>query len=238
MTIPLPSSRPSTIALFGEGPLSVMWERRLRELGHRIYRLAESAVNPAAASPAELVVVVGFRPTSIQGSLKRIAVLLELPVLVTVEHSDDFDRAYVLLAGANDVVDCSVGDLELQARVSALIRERRTYREVAVEPKGLLDHSSRTFERPGGSTVNLTATEFAIVHTLLKSEGLVVRRVDLLDALHIGGLAGSSRSLDVHMSALRSKVRPRTVTTVRGIGWRLERFDDSDNRREAHTFGS
>jgi DNA-binding response OmpR family regulator len=225
--VPLPSSRSSTFALFGVGPLAATWERRLRDLGHRIYRLAESAIIPAAALTAELVVVVGVRPTSIQDSLRKIGLVLDLPVLVAFEHSDDFDRAYILLAGANDVVDCTVGDLELQARVSALIRGRRSFR-IATEPHELLDYSSRTFLRPSGSPVNLTATEFAMVHTLMKSEGAVVRRVDLLDALHTGGLAGSSRSLDVHMSALRSKIRPRNITTVRGIGWRLERLDDID----------
>lgn len=79
--------------------------------------------------------------------------------------------------------------------------------------------------RVQSTPVQLTATEFALLETLIAAPSRVFTRAHLMSVLDIGGMAGDERLLDVHCSRLRKKVEaaggPRIVSAVRGVGYRL-----------------
>jgi DNA-binding response OmpR family regulator len=74
----------------------------------------------------------------------------------------------------------------------------------------------------GGSEINLTVKEFEILAALARRPGAAVSRQQLLDEVWGDAYLAVSRSLDVHLAALRAKLgRPGLLTTIRGFGFRL-----------------
>ena len=91
----------------------------------------------------------------------------------------------------------------------------------------LATHSATNAGRP----LDLTVKEFEILRLLLERAGRVVRRGDLMDEVWDPNWFGSTKTLDVHVSALRKKLgddpaAPRYIHTVRGVGFRFASPDE------------
>jgi two-component system response regulator MprA len=149
------------------------------------------------------------------------------PVLMLTARDATADRVAGLDAGADDYLVKPFALQELLARVRALLRRARP---VADQTDTLqladltLNRRSRQVHR-AGQAVDLTRTEFNLLHTLLEHKGQVLTRGQLFE--HVWGydLDQSSNSLDVYIGYLRRKIesdgRPRLLHTVRGVGFVL-----------------
>ena len=148
------------------------------------------------------------------------------PVLMLTARSDVRDRIDGLDAGADDYLAKPFDLDELLARLRALVR-RSTYGEEAVVAVAdlLVDPSARTVSR-AGSTIELSAREFDILHLLVARAGRVVTRFTILDEVWDGETDLNSNVIDVHLASIRAKIdRPfgtSTITTVRGAGYRVD----------------
>jgi DNA-binding response OmpR family regulator len=85
--------------------------------------------------------------------------------------------------------------------------------------------------RRGGETIDLTVKEFDLLRLLLENAGKVVKREQLIADVWDTNWFGSTKTLDVHVSALRKKLdddpgAPRYIHTVRGIGFRFASADE------------
>jgi two-component system, OmpR family, alkaline phosphatase synthesis response regulator PhoP len=155
---------------------------------------------------------------------------IETPILVLTARGEEADKVRGLRLGADDYVTKPFGAMELLARVDALLRRSR---RSAPAPATLdqfgeveVNRAARTVKR-SGEPVALTPKEFDLLIALMDRAGAVVPRGDLLSA--VWGYQGdvSTRTVDIHVSELRSKLEPNPaqpvhIITVRKTGYRFE----------------
>jgi DNA-binding response OmpR family regulator len=155
---------------------------------------------------------------------------LTTPILVLTARADEVDLVVGLDAGADDYVTKPFRLAELLARVRALLR--RTHggeapdEEELVAQDVVVDVSAhRAFQ--GDRELHLTTKEFDLLRVLVQNAGSVVVRDTLMREVWGAEPAGSTKTLDMHVSWLRRKLgddanSPRYVATVRGLGFRFE----------------
>ena len=150
-----------------------------------------------------------------------------VPIIMLTAKTDEVDRIVGLEMGADDYVAKPFSPKELVARVRAVLR--RAHPAEATRPLAAgtvrLD-TSRHVVTVGGRPVELTPKEFDLLHALLDADGRVLSREHLLN--RVWGYARAdeieSRTVDVHIRRLRSKLGPeeRRIATIKGVGYRLE----------------
>ena len=155
-----------------------------------------------------------------------------IPVVMLTAKGDDVDRIVGLELGADDYLAKPFNPRELLARIRAVLRRaaapsspsgRPRFRTGALE----IDFDSREVAVKGKRQV-LTHYEFELLAVLARAAGRVLSREQLLDALRGEEYETFDRSIDVHISKLRSKIEqnpkePRYIKTVRGVGYVLTR---------------
>lgn len=158
-----------------------------------------------------------------------------MPVLMLTARDEEADVVMGFHSGADDYVTKPFSTLELVARVRALLRRsgsddqngadgplKASFGDVEV------DEGSRRVTK-GGSEVSLTPKEFDLLVALLKRDGDVASRPELLDEVwRYANTQVMTRTVDIHIAELRRKIEddpsePRHILTVRKAGYRLER---------------
>ena len=156
----------------------------------------------------------------------------DVPVLILTARGAEADKVLGFRLGADDYVTKPFGLLELLARVAALLRRAsRSAAGEAPEPGviafGAIEVSpaSRTVRR-AGEEVPLTPKEFDLLLALLRRQGKVASRVELLQEVWGHRAAVMTRTVDMHVAQLRRKLEddpaePRHIVTVWKAGYRL-----------------
>ena len=153
-----------------------------------------------------------------------------MPVLILTARGEEADKVLGFRLGADDYVTKPFGVLELLARIEALLRrsrpaapgpDRPAHRFGDVE----VDLSTRTVLR-NDRPVALTPMEFDLLVALLRRQGAVASRLELLSEVWGHSSAVLTRTVDTHIGELRRKLeadpaRPRHILTVRKAGYRL-----------------
>jgi DNA-binding response OmpR family regulator len=145
------------------------------------------------------------------------------PILMLTAKQGEYDEAEALDTGADDFLSKPFSYVVLVARLRSLVRRGRGMRAAAVEVGGLyLDPTARTVTR-GGTPIDLTPREFALLEALMRRSPDVVSKRDLLDT--VWGGEGDVNVVEVYIGYLRRKIdRPfqtSTLDTVRGVGYRI-----------------
>jgi two-component system alkaline phosphatase synthesis response regulator PhoP len=151
------------------------------------------------------------------------------PIIMLTARSETVDKIVGLRLGADDYVTKPFDIGELVARVEALLR--RTSHSSRI-PEGRLTFGDIEVDLPGaevrrgGVRVDLTAREFLLLRHLIENRGVVQSRDALLKAVWNYDSGLTTRTLDVHIAWLRSKLeedpsRPRLIITVRGLGYKF-----------------
>jgi two-component system response regulator RegX3 len=159
----------------------------------------------------------------------------KVPIIMLTARGEEADRVVGLELGADDYVVKPFSAREVVARIRAVLRRTETAAEP--EPVGAveigeirLDPAKREVRR-AGEPVELSRKEFDLLALLMRNAGTVVKRERLLEDVWDTSWFGSTKTLDVHMSALRRKVGddsadPRYLHTVRGVGFRFAAPDE------------
>jgi len=153
--------------------------------------------------------------------------LAKVPVIFLTAKSAEADRIRGLELGADDYISKPFSPRELVARVRAVLRrfEQPLTTNIAT-PDFELDSDSVTLT-VRGKAVDVTATEFRLLHFLASHPGKVYTRDQLLDAVWRDMSFVTPRSVDVHIRRLREKIEPdpedpKYLKTVRGAGYKFE----------------
>jgi two-component system OmpR family response regulator len=152
------------------------------------------------------------------------------PVLMLTARTAVTDRVAGLDAGADDYLTKPFSFSELFARVRALVRRGATERPAVLEVGDLtLDPAARRVAR-GGTAVELTAKEFALLEYFMRRPGEVLTRSRIIEHVWDFGYDGDSNVVDVYVRYLREKIdrpfRRNSIETVRGSGYRLREVPD------------
>jgi DNA-binding response OmpR family regulator len=157
---------------------------------------------------------------------KRIRAERNIPIIMLSARGEELDKVLGLELGADDYVTKPFSPRELVSRVKANLRRARLEpdRSAPLRIGDLeIDSVSRTVMR-GGEELELTFSEFEILHKLASSPRRVFTREELMNHLWKGTFYGDLRSVDVHVRHLRQKVElddsaPVLIRTVRGVGY-------------------
>ena len=156
--------------------------------------------------------------------VRRIRSESTVPLILLTARGEETKRVAGLELGADDYVVKPFSVPEVIARVGAQLRRAQGF---AAEPPTLhhdrveLDRQARRV-LADGDEVELTRREFDLLAVLLKERGRVLTREALLDQVW-GSQFVSSKTVDVHVSTLRQKLRGAVqITALRGVGYRLE----------------
>lgn len=152
-------------------------------------------------------------------------------ILMLTARDGDQDKVAALSAGADDYLVKPFSSTELVARCRAMLRRPRTHipaSAVQREDLALGDLVMSTHARSvslDGEAVDLTRTEYGILELLLRADGGVVTREEIIEAVRGGEWYGDAQVVDAHVARLRAKLgdtpeQRRFILTVRGVGYR------------------
>lgn len=144
-----------------------------------------------------------------------------VPVLILTARDAVPDRVAGLDGGADDYLVKPFDLTELLARMRALLRRQAGRARDLIEVGALrLDPVAHAIDYRG-QPVQLSAREFALLHALAESPGVVLSREQLEDRLYGWGEEVESNAVEVHVHNLRRKLSAQLIRTVRGVGYRL-----------------
>ena len=144
-----------------------------------------------------------------------------IPILFLTACDDEIQIVRGLDAGADDYVTKPFKLLELMSRVRALLR--RNSAGNVIKSSDLAINTSNMTVKKNGEIIFVTKTEFQILSTLIRNNGIIVTRAMLLQSIwDDNGDFIDDNTLSVHISRLREKIGAEHIKTVRGVGYRWE----------------
>lgn len=145
------------------------------------------------------------------------------PVLFCTARDDEIDRVLGLELGADDYITKPFSPREVVARVKAVLRRtegRESKAEDVLTMSGVVVDTNSRRALVNETELDLTPTEFDLLAYLLRNPGRVYGRDQLLTDVWGYSSAVGSRTVDVHIAQLRSKLEPvEIIRTVRGVGY-------------------
>ena len=203
----------------------------LRARGHQVAEAGTGAQGLDLLGRKRVeVVILDLGLPDLDGTevLRRLRTTSEVPVIVLSARRDEIDKVRALDAGADDYVSKPFGVDELLARVRAAVR-RTSNREgrVVRTDDFTVDLGRKQVVRVDGAPVHLTPTEWGVLETLVRADGLLVPTADLLSEVWGPGYESQGNYLRVYVGQLRRKLEPdpahpRYLITSAGMGYRFD----------------
>jgi two-component system phosphate regulon response regulator PhoB len=208
----------------------------LRQAGYEVLVAedGETGLKTAEQSRPDLIVLdlmlPGIDGLEVCRLLKQRERTRDIPVVMLTARAEEVDRIVGLELGADDYVIKPFAPRELVLRIRAVLR--RPERHPAAEDGTERIHAGRVTIDPAGHQVllegdpiELTATEFKLLLTLVQRRGRVQTREELLNVVWGYQYSGYGRTVDTHVRRLREKLASASelVETVRGVGYRFRR---------------
>ena len=157
-----------------------------------------------------------------------------LPIVFLSSRGEEVDRINGLELGGDDYVVKPFSPRELATRVKAVLRRtgsKNAPMTAAGAPEPLVHGALRLDPgahevRVGETLVDLTATEFRLLHVLLEFRGRVLGRAELIEQMRDDAYHVTERTVDTHVRRIRAKLRPcgvDPIETVHGVGYKVPR---------------
>ncbi|MBP3871271.1 MAG: response regulator transcription factor [Faecalicoccus sp.] len=147
-----------------------------------------------------------------------------IPVIMATAKGEEIDKIVGLDLGADDYLVKPFGMMEMVSRIKAVLRRCSQREESTSSIKTfdniLLDYDKRTV-KIDGEPILLTVKEFEMLNLFISNPGHVFTREDLMNHIWGTDYYGGTRTVDVHITTLRRKMKEagRLITTIRGIGY-------------------
>ena len=182
-----------------------------------------------AKETAELIfldiMLPGEDGISILKRLKSSPITEKIPVIMATAKDSEYDKVIGLDLGADDYLTKPFGMMEMMSRIKAVLRRAVP----AVKSPSLVNGSIRLDQNKhsasvDGKMLSLTLKEYDLLKLFMENRGHAFTREQLLTAVWGTDYVGESRTVDVHIGTLRTKlgVDGNLIRTVRGVGYRME----------------
>ena len=147
-----------------------------------------------------------------------------IPVIMVTAKGTEYDKVVGLDSGADDYVTKPFGMMELVSRIKAVLRRSGKVEDrIDMELAGVRMDIRKHEVTVDGKQVALTLKEFELLEKLMRNQGIVLTRDQLLTDIWGYDFDGETRTVDVHIRTLRQKLgeKGRIICTVRGVGYRV-----------------
>jgi DNA-binding response OmpR family regulator len=211
-----------------ESNIAELLELYLTREGYRVVKAAsgQGALDAVAAARPRLVVLdVGLPDIDGLEVCRRLRRTSSIPVIFLTARDGEIDRILGLELGADDYITKPFSPAELVARVKAVLRrvDGGAAPEVVQAGRVAIDLGRREV-RVDDTAVEFTTKEFELLRFLAERPGLALSRQQILDGVWGYDWFGDARTVDVHIAQVRKKIGDAVpITTVRGLGYRLDR---------------
>ncbi|WP_053755153.1 response regulator transcription factor [Streptomyces sp. MMG1533] len=210
-------------------PVAQSLRRGLTRYGFEVDWVTTGAAALAHPEPYDVVLLdLGLPDTDGLDVCKALRERGDVPIIVISARSDETDRVVGLELGADDYVSKPFGVREVIARIRAVMR-RMQPRTSAAENAPDRYGSRLTVDRKAarvrldGEEVALAPKEYDLLAFLTEEPGALMSREQIMEAVWDANWFGPTKTLDVHVAALRRKLKGAiTIEAVRGVGFRLE----------------
>lgn len=174
------------------------------------------------------VMLPGMPGTEVCRKLREVS---SVPIIMLTAKDSELDKVFGLELGADDYVTKPYSARELIARIRAVLRRRSaepdTPTEAVLTGGPVRMDIDRHVVTVNGEEVPMPLKEFELLEILLRNVGRVMTRGQLIERVWGADYVGDTKTLDVHIKRLRSKIEPdssapRYVVTVRGLGYKFE----------------
>lgn len=212
-------------------PLSFLLEKE----GFRVRHVenGQDALDAFAAETPDLILLdlmlPGMSGTDVCRAIRQTS---STPIIMLTAKDTEVDIVVGLELGADDYITKPYATRELLARIRAVLRRSEAQRDdreddVVLERSGIrldLDRHSLTVR---GTDVAMPLREFELLEYLMSNAGRVLTRSQLIDRVWGSDYFGDTKTLDVHIKRIRSRIEenpsaPQLLTTIRGVGYRFE----------------
>ena len=171
------------------------------------------------------IMLPGEDGIAILKKLRAAPVTAEIPVIMATAKDTEYDRVIGLDLGADDYLTKPFGMMEMVSRIRAVLR--RTSPKAAppiLRQGGITMDEGRHVVEADGTPITLTLKEYDLLRLFLEIPGQVFTRARLLSAVWGADYYGETRTVDVHIGTLRTKLGTAgdILQTVRGVGYKLE----------------
>ena len=171
------------------------------------------------------VMLPGEDGLSILKRLRESPVTADIPVIMATAKDSEFDKVIGLDSGADDYLAKPFGMMEMVSRIKAVLRRSSPKQDRKQIQCGniLIDEGKHTVT-VSGKAISLTLKEYELLKLLAENTGQVFTRENLLDSVWGIDFAGETRTVDVHIGTLRTKLDEcgDMIKTVRGVGYKME----------------
>ncbi|MDR2372891.1 MAG: response regulator transcription factor [Bifidobacteriaceae bacterium] len=212
-------------------------------LGREGYEVRTAADGAAALAEFEArepeLMLLDLMIPSVPGAevCRRVRLISDVPIIMLTAKSDEADIVLGLELGADDYVTKPYSTLELLARCRRALRRHRAVGtggvglpddvDTVIEVSGVRLDSERHRVWVDGQEVNLPLREFSLLEALMNHAGRVLTRSQLLERVWGADFYGDTKTLDVHIRRVRSRIEsdptnPVRLVTLRGLGYRFE----------------
>lgn len=204
----------------------------LKNEGYRVLSVdrGDEGINLIRDQSPSLVILdlmlPGMDGLSVCQQLKSDPIVRDIPIIITSAKSEESDIVIGLELGADDYLTKPFSPRELLARVKAVLRRGPVKANESGERivlQNLIIDVARHEVRVNHVAVDLTATEFKILHQMATQPGRVFTREQLLNRVVGMGVVVIERNIDVHIRSVRKKLgdAAQLIQTIRGVGYRV-----------------
>lgn len=171
------------------------------------------------------IMLPGDDGITILKKLRSNAATADIPVIMATAKGTEYDKVIGLDTGADDYLAKPFGMMEMVSRVKAVLRRITPQNRTKILKAGNLEmNESEHIVSSCGERVALTLKEYDLLHLFMENPGRAFTRDRLLQLIWGSDYIGETRTVDVHIGTLRTKLGEcgAYIETVRGIGYRME----------------
>lgn len=224
--------RPSILVVEDEDDIRELIELNLSREGYQVESVAsgEDALRAVSESAPDLVLLdlmlPGVDGLEVCRRIKKNAATSNIPVVIVTAKGEEPDVVAGLELGADDYVTKPFSPRVLLARIRAVLRRQEAPppdEHETLQIYSMVIHPGRHEVTLDGRKLDLTLTEFRMLHMLAARPGWVFTRYQIIEAVHGENYLVTDRSVDVQVVGLRKKLGEagKLIETVRGIGYRF-----------------
>lgn len=155
--------------------------------------------------------------------LNEIREFSDIPIILLTARTDEFDKVMGLESGADDYITKPFSVLELLSRVKAILRRSVKKDTDHINYNNISLNTKKRTVKVDGKLIDLTYKEFEMLLFLMNNIGNVITREDFLLKIWGYDYEGETRTVDVHIASLRSKLLDagKLIKTVRNLGYKF-----------------